>query len=280
MTPEPTTPAAPTQESSTEEPIAELEVEEASASSGPPNKRIRIEWPAQIHDDTSMEDQPQPIDPFLEAAMASGPEDAVQVIEALKDNGKYGLLLDRRIWQALAPSTQKGKSPPGWFPGSRAQYIGFLRVKEGKGSRCPLTIALHDVLTSNLVHETADVAWHEAVREMCEESLDSMHDASLHALSQEVGHGFTKQVSEHEKTRKMLSDLLDARFGKIPAADSGTAKDAREAIRRDQENAKENFKRRREAVQNLQQEEREAAKEAKAKAKAKATRAKGRASDA
>ena len=111
---------------------------------------------------------------------------------------------------------------------------------------------------------------------MAEESLDSMHDDSMHALSEKIDDAFTKQSNEreaaHEDTRQFVSDLFVAHLGKVPAADGGTLKEARDAIRRDEEKAKNEFKLRKDAVRVQEAQDkaaRDAARLAKAKAKAK-----------
>ena len=187
----------------------------------------------------------------MEAVLACGPADAAQVMCQLRIEGLLHYVLQPRTWHVLAPSEHHGKAPPPGFPGSRAQYVTYLRMKSGKNIRCELCMALHEVLQGTCTGES----------EVYTQALEDFRSESF-AKQEEV-------LEEVKGVKRLIEEEFTSRFGPRPSSLVGMTKvDALAQIRREEEQ----LKLRRQAVMNQakgeaaeKREEREEAKRARKK---------------
>lgn len=146
-------------------------------------------------------------DPVFLAALASGPEDAGQVVDLLQQEDKRHLICEPLLWKALAPSQttgSNGKAPPSWCPGSFTQYTQIMRAWKEQGKlRNPL---MHEFLAFWSSHVVAP----EVV------AAESNHTEAVERTMEE--HRITR-----DEIKSHLAAELDKRLGAHVPGESADA---------------------------------------------------------
>ena len=141
-----------------EQPVSEEQKAEAlkiehPVPEEPKAEALKIEEPNDVADPSILLDPEVPDldvdgmplhDPFRDAVIASGPDDAAPCISEIWKQHRYDLLLDPAVWAAIAPATESQSRTVADWPGQKSQYNQWRRLLLNPIGACrdPMVVAL------------------------------------------------------------------------------------------------------------------------------------------
>ena len=179
-----------------EQPIGAPQIEE-------PKVEEAIEAP-------QIEEVEQPIEPFLAALVAwvADGGSAADVLGCLRANEREDLLWERRLFKVLAPARACLRDPPGWFPGSQAQYVTAMRMR-AKGGTCNCIVLT--ALIEQWKGSAADASGGAAVEAICAQ-VEASEDNVKEHISQELERLLGPRVEiEDGDTRAIIAQKFQKR---------------------------------------------------------------------